>query len=104
MPTLIAPNPTRQRMTPSALEAMIVSLVSAASRPDPARPGAARPPHSATLPIDSLLAVEILCDLEDALGVRLPDDKLTADSLRSARSLAVRVSEMAVEVGTTSPE
>jgi phosphopantetheine binding protein len=95
MPTVTEPNPTRGHLTPDAVEGMIGKLVAAA-------PGQAGTGFAAELPIDSLLAVEILCDLEDSLGVRLPDDKLTADSLRSARALATHVCKLAVQVEASS--
>jgi acyl carrier protein len=49
------------------------------------------------MPIDSLLAVDILTTLEDRLGVRLPEDHLTAASLRSVRGYARRVCAIAAE-------
>ncbi|NUP50320.1 MAG: acyl carrier protein [Catenulispora sp.] len=41
----------------------------------------------ADLGLDSLNAVELLFELEDALGVALPDDALRAENFQSADSL-----------------
>jgi acyl carrier protein len=49
------------------------------------------------MPIDSLLAVDILTALEERLGVRLPEDHLTAASLRSVRGYARRVCAIAAD-------
>ena len=45
--------------------------------------------------LDSLVLVEILVRVEQRLGVRLPEDKATARSLRSVAAFAARFVEIA---------
>jgi acyl carrier protein len=51
------------------------------------------------LPIDSVLAAEVLPALEEQFGVRLPADFQTAHNLRSVRRLARQVVETIHELG-----
>jgi acyl carrier protein len=46
------------------------------------------------LPIDSLLAAEIVAHLQDRVGVELPATAETARALRSVRSFAVAVHKL----------
>jgi acyl carrier protein len=51
------------------------------------------------LPIDSVLAAEVLPALEKRFGVRLPANLQTAHNLRSVRRLARQVVESIYELG-----
>ena len=46
------------------------------------------------LPVDSLASIEILLEVEEMFGVRLPDDEATASALRSVHGLARRVCQV----------
>jgi acyl carrier protein len=46
------------------------------------------------LPIDSLLAAEIVAHLQDGVGVELPATAETARALRSVRSFAIAVHKL----------
>jgi acyl carrier protein len=45
----------------------------------------------ARLPVDSLLAVEVLARVEDRFGVKLPTTQATADALKSVAEFAAAV-------------
>jgi len=47
------------------------------------------------LPIDSLLGLELLMELEDKFSIQIPDDDATAASLGSGTALARRVCKVA---------
>jgi acyl carrier protein len=46
------------------------------------------------LPVDSLLAAEIVAEVQDRVGVELPATAETARALRSVRTFAVAVHEL----------
>ncbi|MBO4204631.1 acyl carrier protein [Micromonospora echinofusca] len=54
------------------------------------------------LGLDSMEAVELVFDIEDELGVALPDDTLTGDTFATARSLGAVVDRVRSEP-TSSP-
>ncbi len=43
------------------------------------------------LPLSSIETIEILVDLAERVGVRIPPDEVTPDDLRSVRTLAAHV-------------
>lgn len=51
-----------------------------------------------TLPVDSLLAAEVLTRVETAVGLSLPATAETALALRSVQTFAVAVRDLVVEV------
>jgi len=55
------------------------------------------------LGLDSMQAVELLLDLEDELGIVLPDEAMTAETFATAGSLkqAVAAATTSVSVGST---
>jgi acyl carrier protein len=56
------------------------------------------------LPIDSVLAAEVLPALEERFGVRLPANLPTAYNLRSVRRLAQQVVDVVYELGRRAGE
>jgi acyl carrier protein len=52
-----------------------------------------------TLPVDSLLAAEVLTRVESAVGVSLPATTETARALRSVQTFAVAVRDLVLEAG-----
>jgi acyl carrier protein len=54
------------------------------------------------LGLDSMQAVELLLDLEDELGVVLPDEAMTAETFATARSLKEAVAAAVEDVSVGS--
>jgi acyl carrier protein len=82
---------------PSVVEAAIVELLAESQGRDPEDLRDALVKAGAEMPIDSLEGVEIILDLEEKFGVRFPDDKDTCDALRSVKTLARRVQQLAAD-------
>ncbi len=99
MPTATPQKPTT-RPTPSDVEAVVIELLARDLGRDTESIKQELSQRGAALPVDSLAIVEILCDLEAQFGVRLPEDELTAASLRSVRALSQRVSSIALAAAT----
>jgi acyl carrier protein len=95
MPTTTSQHPTTQGVAQPSVEAAIVELLAQALSQDPDALRQELRTKGQELPVDSLLLVEILCDLEARFAVRLPEDNLTAASLRSVSALARRVCQIA---------
>jgi len=68
-------------------------------------PGAALPDDAALqeLGLDSMQAVELLLDLEDELGIVLPDEAMTAETFATPGSLKVAVAEASADVPAVAP-
>ncbi|MGZ4736237.1 MAG: acyl carrier protein [Acidimicrobiia bacterium] len=95
MTTASSPIPTTPTLNPATIEAAIIELLASALEMTPIDVRRELAAAGTELPVDSLLVIEIICELEAQFGVTLPEDQLTADSLRSVRLLAQRVSEIA---------
>lgn len=68
-------------------------------------PGAALPDDAALkeLGLDSMQAVELLLDLEDELGIVLPDEAMTAETFATPSSLREAVAVATADVPVGSP-
>jgi acyl carrier protein len=55
------------------------------------------------LGLDSMEAVELLLDLEDELGIVLPDEAMTAETFATASSLRAAVEAATADVPVGSP-
>ncbi len=98
MPTATPEKPTT-RLNPSEVETAVIELLARDLGREPLALRQELSQRGAALPVDSLAIVEILCDVEERFDVRLPEDQLTAASLRSVRGLAKRICSVAVVAG-----
>lgn len=57
-----------------------------------------------TMPVDSLLAAEVIGRLQDRVGVRLVPSAATARALQSVRTFAEAVHELVVEAAKSEKE
>ena len=47
------------------------------------------------MPVDSFLTVELIAALEEEIGIEVPANQTTAESLRSVRDFARRIADLA---------
>jgi acyl carrier protein len=76
---------------------VIIDLLAQDAHRDPRELRAELAALGAELPVDSLLAVEVLARVEDQFDVRLPPKVEAARNLRSVRRFAQAIHALAVE-------
>lgn len=81
------------------IETVIVELLAEEAGTTVAAKRAALEDGGPTLPIDSLLLVEIVQVLEDRVGISVPEDMETAKTMGSVRAFAQHLASIASPVG-----
>jgi acyl carrier protein len=81
------------------IETVIVELLAEDAGTTVAAQVAALEDGGSTLPIDSLLLVEIVQVLEDRVGIRVPEDLETAKTMGSVRAFAQHLASIATPAG-----
>jgi acyl carrier protein len=79
------------------IEDLIIELMAAQSHREPAALRAHLEELGGELPVDSLLAAEVLAEMEARLGVTLPATAETSRNLRSVSRFAEALLELATE-------
>ncbi|KJE19364.1 phosphopantetheine-containing protein [Frankia torreyi] len=75
-------------MSREQIEDLIIELMAAEQEVDPAELRCVLEEAGPTMPVDSVLAVAVLVEVEERFGVRLPADVSTAEQLRSVTAFA----------------
>ena len=76
---------------------VIIDLIAVDAHRDPAELRAELEALGEELPIDSLLAVEVLARVEEEFGVRVPPTVQTSRNFRSVRRFAQAIHALAIE-------
>lgn len=82
------------------IEELIVELLAQEAHCSPAELRARLSVGGDALPVDSLLAAEVLALVQDRVGVVLPADAETAQALRSVRTFAEAVARLIPETSS----
>ena len=89
-------------VTVEEIEALIIELLAVEAAKDPADLRRELMTAGATMPVDSLLAAEVLAAVEERCGVSLPTTAENAANLRSVTTFARAVHDLTANAGTSS--